>query len=984
METQYEPFLRVVARAMVKAHSTDLHRLCFVFPNRRSTVWFSKELEEACINPSQPSWSALTPAITTISDLVCDITGSVEVSRTEALLLLHQIYSKIMGDKAEGFDRFSYWGDIILNDFNDIDKSLADPKDVLTNVRDYKSIKSNFLTQEQKDAISKYFGDKWLMHTGNDDRFWRDPRIYDSRATRKFLTIWDALFQIYTDFNKRLIELGMSYSGQIYRNAAKATKETAAEDFPHSLYVFVGFNLLSLSEVNIFKHLADKGIADFYWDYSTPPLRDPGNSASFYVRRNSKMFPSKVFLKEPRIDSYPKIDAVGVPSIVGQSKYAGHVVEQLLKEGAITDPSNAINTAIVLPEERVTSILFDSLPAQIDNVNITMGFKLRSSSISQLIRIAAQMHRRSRKSGQSVTYFHQNISDLAAHPLIKKAIPNEALALADMVANNNGYYIDHKQLAQTAPTLSEIFVPITDATSATELVHYVRRILNFIESSLFDNDQNAQDSVEMGFVSAYFDQLNQLAGIVAKYNPQMSRSTFFYLIGRHLSSATVAFEGEPMQGLQVMGLLETRCLDFENLIILSANERILPRKHYSRSFIPSGLRRHFGLPTIDAQEAMYAYYFYRMIGRAKRVTIIYDNRLLSFRTHEASRYLKQLDTIYPKSHIRHRFMSFPVTTPKRESIIKPKNERIMNRLSRYLDPESDKYLSASSINKYISCPLLFYFEKVEDFYIEDPVTEYINDATLGSIVHAILQQIYQSAITPTNNLVTPEKIQQIISNQSAIHSLIQTNINFAQYHISNCDRILNSETYLAGEAINVFINSVLRYDKDVTGPFHIISSEKEEKMQWATPSGLTFNLKMFIDRVDEITAPDSGQVIRRIIDYKTGKDNLGTTSIDRLFNGASKDRPKAHLQLLLYCNAYADIHQYNQALRPMIYKVRDIRRSGLNISRKAVNDYRDVNAEFLQWIDKVISDIFNPEVPFTQATCPDICRNCKYAEICHL
>lgn len=984
METQYEPFLRVVARAMVKAHPTDLHRLCFVFPNRRSTVWFSKELEEACLNSAQPSQSTLTPAITTISDFVCDITGSVEVSRTEALLLLHQIYSKLMGDKAEGFDRFSYWGDIILNDFNDIDKCLANPKNVLTNVRDYKNIRSNFLTKEQKETISRYFGDKWLLHNGDDDHFWRDPRIYDSKATRKFLTIWDALYQIYTDFNKRLKELGMSYTGQIYRNAAKVTEETAAEDFPHSLYVFVGFNLLSLSEVRIFEHLANKKIADFYWDHNTPPLRDPSNSASFYVSRYAKVFPSRIFLNELRIDSYPIIDSVGVPSITGQSKYAGHVVEQFLKEGIITDPSNAINTAIVLPEERVTSILFDSLPSQIDNVNITMGFKLRSSSISQLIRIAAQMHRRSRKSGQSVTFFHQNISDLAAHPLIKKAAPDEAFALADMIAHNNGYYIEQKKLVQTAPTLSEIFVPITDATSATELVHYVRRILNFIESSLFDNDQNAQDSVEMGFISAYFDQLNQLAGIVAKYNPQMSRSTFFYLIGRHLSSSSVAFEGEPMKGLQVMGLLETRCLDFENIIILSANERILPRKHYSRSFIPSGLRKPSGLPTIDAQEAMYAYYFYRMIGRAKRVTIIYDNRLLSFRTHEASRYLKQLTTIYPESHIRHRFMSFQVTTPKREAIIKPKNERIMNRLGRYLDPKSDKYLSASSINKYISCPLSFYFEKVEDFYIEDTVTEYINDATLGSIVHAILQQIYQSAISSGDNLITPEKIQQILSNQNDINRLIQTNINFAQYHISNSDQIRNGETYLAGEAINVFINSVLRYDKDETGSFRIISSEKEEKLQWTSPSGLTLNLKMFIDRVDEVLDPNSGQVIRRIIDYKTGKDNPSTTSIDRLFNGASKDRPKAHLQLLLYCNAYADLHQYDQAIRPVIYKVRDIRKSGLNIYRKAVNDYRNVNTEFLQGIDKVISDIFNPEVPFTQATCSDVCKNCKYAEFCHL
>lgn len=983
METQYEPFLRVVARAMAKAHPTDLHRLCFVFPNRRSTVWFSKELEEVCLSSPQPTLSILSPAITTISDLVCDITGSVEVSRTEALLLLHQIYSKLMGKRAEGFDRFSYWGDIILNDFNDIDKSLADPKAVLNNVRDYKSIRSNFLTQEQIDAISRYFGDKWLMHTGSDDHFWRDPRIYNSRATRKFLTIWDALFQIYIDFNKSLNELGMSYSGQIYRNAAKITKETAAEDFPHNLYVFVGFNLLSLSEVKIFKNLADKGIADFYWDHNTPPLRDPSNSASFYVSRNAKMFPSRISLDEPRIDSYTIIDAVGVPSITGQSKYAGHIIQQFIKEGVISDPSNAINTAIVLPDERATSILFDSLPSQIDNVNITMGFKLHSSSIAQLVRIAAQMHRRCRKSERGVTYFRQNISDLATHPLIKKAVPNEALALADVLAHNNGYYIDHQVLVQTAPTLSEIFVPIADTTSATELVQYVRRILNFIESALFDNDQNAQDSVEMGFMSAYFDQLNQLAGVVAKYNPQMSRSTFFYLIGRHIGSSSVAFEGEPMRGLQVMGLLETRCLDFENLIILSANERILPRKHYSRSFIPSGLRRPFGLPTIDAQEAMYAYYFYRMIGRAKRVTIIYDNRLLSFRTHEPSRYLKQLTTVYPESHIRHKFVSFQVTTPQKSPIVKPKNERIMDRLSRYLNPESDKYLSASSINKYISCPLSFYFEKVEDFYIEDPATEYINDATLGTIVHAILQQIYQSAVSPGDNLITPEKIKHILSDQNALNRLIQTNINLAQFHISNCDKILNSETYLAGEAIDVFIKSVLRYDKDETGPFRIISSEKEEKMQWTTPSGLTLNLKMFIDRVDEVSDSNSGQFVRRIIDYKTGKDNPSTASIDRLFNGAAKDRPKAHLQLLLYCNAYADLHHYSQAIRPMIYKIRDMRKSGLNISRKTINDYRDVNAEFLQGIDNVISEIFNPQVPFTQATCQDICKNCKYAELCH-
>lgn len=974
-----QPFLRLVAKAFAQDRPRDLHRVCFVFPNRRSGLFFNKELAKAAAQ------TTLSPKITTISDFLLDITGAVEVQRIEALFILYSIYKDIFGDQADDFDRFAFWGDVILNDFNDVDKYLANPADVFTNIRDLKSIRSNFLTKEQIEVISRYFGDKWISQSGEEAQFWRNPEVYGkSRAAGKFFSIWEALLEMYNRFNAELSRQGLSYSGRIYRDAAKRVKQMDKSEFPEDLYVFVGFNALSLSEIKIFQYLGDKGIADYYWDANSPALADGDNKASLFMSRNKAMFKPRLYLDERPITKICKIRAFGIPSNIGQAKYASITLDKLIAEGAITDTGNAINTAVVLPDEALLSPLLDSLTPSIQELNVTMGFPLRNSPIAGLLVILARMHRRARKSRGACSYFIEDVNDALSHPLVKNIAPDQADSVTDQATRKKLFYIPFDDIKATAPSLSDIFAPISDTKSTEELIHYVKNLAQFIESAFLANSHADTPTVDMGFISMCVDLLGQVADTISKYPFEMTPGTFFYLIGRHLASASVAFEGEPMKGLQIMGILETRCLDFENVIILSMNERSFPRKHYSRSFIPNNLRRAFGMATTEHQDAMYAYYFYRMISRANQAILIYDARGKSLGAGEPSRYIQQIKVLYPGADISQQVVNFSVKAPDRLIVEVEKNDRVMELLNRYRDPQSGKFLSASSINSYIDCPLKFYFEKVEDLKIDDEVTEFMTDATLGTVVHQTLNELYNSIAEGPSRHVSKEKITALLKNEKLMLDTITKMINQQTAHLDNCTEALNGETQLVRVALLHYVKNVLNYDYNLGG-FYLVESEKNETLHWTVAPGLSINIRQFIDRVDKIDIDGQNAKQRlRIVDYKTGDDTTGANSIDTITDGSKKDRHKAMLQLMIYCNVYAAINNLgSQPIQPVIYKTRDVRNTGFKFNKKTVEDYNQLNPEFLEELTKILQRMFDPSAKFTQTTLQEKCGFCKFTAFCH-
>ena len=966
------PFLRFVARAFVENHVGELHNFCFVFPNRRSSVFFIEELSKIAGN------TMLSPCVTSINDFLTELTDSVEPSKIEQLFILYQEYQRIMSESAEPFDRFSYWGDVILNDFNDVDKYLAEPKRIFNNIRNLKNISSNFLTEEQIQVIEEYFGTT-DNHRVTDDKFWNDPSVYGEKAVDRFVKIWDKLYEIYVSFNSRLSEQLLSYSGRIYREAVQRVSSMGAEDFAFSKYVFVGFNVLSLYEIKIFGALDDKGIADFYWDCNSPALRDPANKASWFISRNMKKFRSKLHIDQPEITDFCPIDVIGVPSNIGQVKYTSRVLDELIDSGAISDTHNAINTAIVLPDEGLFMPLLDSLNDRITGVNITMGYPLRLSDIAVLVNRIAHLHKQSRKSGNDVIFFHEDVKDLISHPFMRLINEEQCAYLSKYMAVSGRFYITFSKIQELlsqhtenessdTASLEIIFKPVPSEYTSNMLLAFINRILKFVEAGLLANGRIPAESVTMGMISKFMDSLTILSGTIAKYDIAMNENTFFYLVGRTVSSVAIAFEGEPLHGLQIMGVLETRCLDFDNVIILSMNERVFPRKHYSRSFIPANLRRGFGMATVEFQDCMYAYYFYRLISRAKRVTLLYDARRQSIGSGEYSRYIEQLRILYPKAPVSHKVLDFSINAPGDLKIEVEKNDRIMERINRYFTPGSGYYLSASAINKYINCPLSFYFEKVEDFKIADDVKEFMDASTLGTIVHDVMKDLYSN-----RRIITKAVIDSL---RPQVGPLVKKYINEHYTHNENGDEE-TGETEIVGQAINYFVNSILTYDSNL-GKFRFIMGEQEQKVHW---NGM--NIRQYIDRVDAIIDENGNEHIR-IVDYKTGADPTSASSVAHFITDIGGKRCKAMLQLMLYCNVYAhDKGLDDTPIQPVIYKVQKMSDSGFKVDKKDITNYYDINKEFLDVLNAIKDELLSKDTKFKQTGSPSHCSYCKYAAFCH-
>ncbi|MGN1246794.1 MAG: PD-(D/E)XK nuclease family protein [Muribaculaceae bacterium] len=974
----HTPFLRLVAQAFVNKYADKLHNFCFVFPNRRSSVFFIEDLSQIA------GRTMLSPCVTSITDFLTELTGSVEPSKIEQLFILYQEYQLIMGDRAEPFDRFSYWGDVILNDFNDVDKYLADPQKIFKNIRDLKKIRSNFLTPEQVKVIEDYFGTTYTHQIADDNRFWSDPSVYGTKSTDRFTEIWDALNPLYVNFNKRLSEQHLSYSGRIYREAVNRVTQMGAEDFPFSKYVFVGFNVLSLSEIKIFKALGDKGIADYYWDCNSPALTHEANKASWFISRNIKMFPSKLDLGETKITEFCPIDVIGIPSNIGQAKYTSKVIDSLIDSGAITDTDNAINTAIVLPDEALFMPILDSLNDRITGVNITMGYPLRLSDIAVLVNRIARLHKQSRKHKDDFIFFHEDVKDLISHPFMQLINEQQCASLSKFMAVSGKFYISYSEIneqlrqCQTdndSVSIELIFKPIPSSYTSEMLVTFLNRIVRFIEAGLIAQGKVQAQSVAMGMISKFMDSLTNLSGTISKYNIPMNENTFFYLVSRMVSSVSIAFEGEPLHGLQIMGVLETRCLDFDNVIILSMNERVFPRKHFSRSFIPANLRRGFGMATVEFQDCMYAYYFFRLISRAKHVTLLYDARRQSIGSGEYSRYIEQLRILYPDAKLNLKVLDFSINAPADLDVSVTKTDRIMQLIKRYTVPGSGHFLSASSLNHYINCPLSFYFEKVENLNIADDVSEFMDASTLGTIVHDVMKDLY-----PRNKVITPDLITKLEPN---IDGLIKRYI--AKHYTHDPNAAPNGETIIVGNAIRFFIKSILNYDKSL-GKFRIIQCEEEQKVHW---NGI--NIRQYIDRVDAVI-DDNGNEHLRIVDYKTGSDLTKASSFNNIFSDNSGKRRKAMFQLLLYCNVYAhDKGLGSKPIQPVIYKVNKMKESGFSINKMPVTDYlthpitssAKLNDMFISGFNGIINELLDPNQPFKQTPTPSNCAYCKYAPFCH-
>ena len=975
------PFLHQVAKVYVDNEAQNLANYTFVFPNKRSGVFFSNYITQIVEE------TIILPKIATISDFISEYSTGIEATRMELMFILYEEYRKIILDRTSNdsqiveFDKFQFWAEMILNDFNDVDKYLVDAKQLFQNVKKLKEISSNFLTEEQIKVINQYWGETRLPDSITS--FWKhiNHQESDEYLTNQFIRLWEILYDLYIAYKTRLTKVGICYSGMSYREVAESVKFNQEGVLLSSRYIFVGFNVLSTSEIKIFEKLKSIGCADFYWDYNSPAFDYKDNRATRFVGKYLERFKSLYTLNEVKIKEFPEINIIGVPSNIGQVKEASAILSQInAQSGKIAE-----NTAIVLPDEGLFIPLLHSLPKEVADVNITMGYPMRHTSVASLMNLIVSMQLRARIVHEKIQFYYEDILNILSHPLIRKIATKKCRQIVRYINDNRVFNLASEYLCDNYPTFSAIFVAVKDLKNSDEVVGYIRNLLLWIKSNLSVKIKSA-DSY---FLDKYIDALNNFEYLSQKYHISMSESTVFHWVERIVGAECVNFEGKPLKGLQVMGVLETRALDFENLIILSMNERVFPRKHYAKTFIPNSLRKGYGMSTISYQESMYAYYFYRMISRAKNVYIMYDARTGGLRSGEMSRYLHQLKFLYQRDKIKFSVVNYDVLAPEKDEVAVKKTPEIMAKLNVYKDSESNRYLSASALNKYISCPLSFYLYYVEGMQQEDEILEYMDEGTYGTIMHEIAEKFYNGLKGGANEvLVTAEILDSQKKRQGEIMQQITCSINNHYNKLGeDNDTPLHGDSEVLGKIMLHFTLLMLENEKQFAD-FHFVDAEKKQFGQWKINDKHTINFKQIIDRIDKINV--GSDTMLRFVDYKTGSDKVDLDALTSLFDRDKKNRRKAIFQLFVYCLYYAYSIGYDGDIQPYIYSYRTINTEhlppitiGTLKDKKILTGYLEYKEEFYALFEQLIDEIFDENIPFVPSQNDEACKYCKFADFCN-
>ncbi|SHE82588.1 PD-(D/E)XK nuclease family protein [Dysgonomonas macrotermitis] len=958
------PFLYNVAQAFFRQYGNEVSNFAFVFPNRRAGLFFQKYLSEIAKRP------LFSPQILTISELFTRLSGLATADRIEQLFILYSAYKRLSGTE-ETFDEFLFWGEMLLNDFDDVDKYMVEAKQLFSNIQDLKEIDAGFsyLTEEQIIAIRRFWSS--FIPVGDNDK------------KKEFLEMWQVLFELYSALREELRIRGLAYEGMIFREVADLAKADADFDLPSEHIVFVGLNAHSLSEEQLLRYLYRRGVADFYWDYSSSLVKDPDNKASAFIAKNRMLFPSKLTLEAEDVSfEKPILEVIGIPSSVGQAKFVHSIIRSLMEEKQIGSADQALNTAVVLSDENLLLPTLYSIPKEIDKINVTMGYGLINSSISGLMDHIFELQRNIRVSGGGKFYYFRFVLPILNHRYVLSIVGDAARNLRQQIIQYNKIQVSVEEFA-VHPLLALIFSPVEDWAG---FAPYLREILARLESSLSqtrkdrDEDDTSTRSIDMEceFIIEYYKTINKMEDALKNVEAEMKVETYVKLLKKLIAGISVPFSGEPLSGLQIMGILETRALDFENLIMLSMNEGIFPMKKAANSFIPYNLRRGFGLPAYEHQDSIFAYHFYRLINRAKHIYMLYDTRTEGLQGGEVSRYFYQLKHLYSDVFdICERLAVYEVSSSESVSIAVTKTPQVITKLRAFQTGE--RSLSASSINTYLDCPLQFYFSVVEKMEDEDEVAETIEANTFGSIFHSVMEWVYEPY---KGRMLTADILQKIGKDDAYLTGLIERSFADNYFKIERV-RKLTGQNYLTGEVLKRYVKKVLSTDAKLA-PFIYVDSEKRITELYKLPSGRDVSLKGFIDRIDEVRGHT------RIIDYKTGRGVLQFKNMADLFDKEMKDRPKAVMQVFMYAHLYLNEFP-NVILESGIYYLRNLFDSNFNplveyrldrTEKKQVSDFFEFRQDFKDQFDKCLEEIFDEQVQFYQTPTGKACEWCAFTGIC--
>lgn len=929
-------FISLIANDLVHKYQDRFQDVTVVFPNKRAGLFLAEELSRMI---DHPVWM---PEIISLTDFICKYTGFKNIEELPLIVKLYKSYRKVSGTE-EKFEDFYFWGNMLLDDFDDIDKFLIDAKDLFSNLVSLKELEYNFpyLTPEQIHCIQNFW------NTFNPDKF--------SPEQQEFLKVWNKLYPTYLDFREELFKEKLCYEGMGERYFCEHIEEL---DIPEEI-IFAGFNALNICEKQIFSHFRDNHQAHFYWDYDIYYTSAENHEAGYFLRENFKLFPNELGLEHFNNFRYngKQIEYISVPSSVGQAKLIPTLLTSLPYK-------KNHDTAVVMCDERMLIPVIHSIPDDIHKINITMGYPAQNTSIAALVSLLGDLQNYSKQENGQTFYYYKPVIALLNHKLIKELCPDDINQITDYIHRKNIIYVTEKSLQ---------FNDITKAIFSSpkeKLTDYLLHILNLLAIQ----GGNTADPIEREFIFSIYTCIQSLQNLFETEEIIPENKLYIQIIKKVIHSTTIPFSGEPLQGMQLMGLLETRMLDFKNLIILCANEGILPKNTVPSSFIPYNLRVGFRLPTPEYRDALFAYNFYRLLQRAEHVKLLYTSGNKGVNTGEMSRYLYQIKyesglTIKESNFQNH--ISIQDNLP----IQVRKNDGISQVLQAYTN-SAENPLSPSALNTYLDCGVKFYFKYIAQIKEKEEITEELDHRLLGNIFHECSQSLYA---TISNKEITPEALDSILKNEPLIDRHIQESYSkvydrriFHLLDTGSNDLILN--------VIKKYIRKMLEFDKKLC-PFLILAMEQKYCFPLSIPgSPSPVYIGGYIDRVDQVA---SGI---RIIDYKTGADMTTFKNIASVFDPKNTTRNKAAFQTMLYCLMFDHTQPTEMPLIPGIYSTKLLFNKDYNpllkCDRDYINNFRQYKEEFLEHLSLLLEELYSSQNSFKQTDNEQKCRTCSYSCIC--
>ncbi len=950
-----EAFLKMVAEDLYDKLQGDFSHTAVVFPNKRAGLFFNEYL---ATKAGHPVWS---PAYLTISELFRSLSELQTGDPIELVCRLYEVFRRATGSR-ETLDEFYFWGELLISDFDDIDKNRVDADRLFANLQDLKAYDTlDFLTEEQAEAIRQFFRNFSLTKT--------------TELKQRFIDLWNVLGDIYHQFRDVLAENGIAYEGMLYREVCE---ELDADSLPYDHYVFVGFNVLNRVEHLLFKNLQEAGKALFYWDYDLSYLETPNHEAGEFIRRNLRDFPSE--LPESRFDTFRQPKEIAYVSASTENAQARFLPDWLRTH---IGPKES-ETAVVLCNEALLQPVFHSLPGDaVKHVNITMGFPLNQTPVYSLASalLAMQTDGYHPDTGR---YDYDRVAAVLKHPYVQSLSPRAVPLLQELTRHNRFYPLPSE--LQADDTLTALFTPVSGNPA---VCIYLEEALERVAAIYREEKQGAEDSP---FEQLYRESLFQTYTTVNRFRRlaeggilRVLTPTFVRLMNKVMASASIPFHGEPAIGLQVMGVLETRNLDFKNVAILSLNEGQLPKGNSDSSFIPYNLRKAFGMTLVEHKNAVYAYYFYRLMQRAERVALLYNNSSDGLNRGEMSRFMLQMLAESP-----HDIRKYSVTagqTPMTPAVIRiEKSPAVMERLYAQFDAgrRGKGFISPSALNAYLDCRLKFYFRYVAGLRPKDEVSTEIDSATFGSLFHRSAELVYED-LTAHGKVVQKADIEALLHDRVRLEGYVDTAFKEIFFKVNPEDKPeYNGVQLLNAEVITSYVRQLLEKDR-YYAPFTMAGMEETvyEDFTIRTESGpLTLRIGGVIDRLD------SKDGTLRIVDYKTGGEPMTAANVEALFTPAEK-RPGYVLQTFLY--AAIMTRRQDMPVAPAllyIHKAASPQYSPVILmgepykEKVEVRDFRTYDEEFRARLRELLEEIFHPSVAFTQTEFATHCAYCDFKAIC--